>query len=439
MKKDTFKTSILILLVGGFLVKVLGFIIKILYTRIIGPEGISLYTIVTPTYSLFTTLAIFALPISISKLVSEEKIRSKKIVFTTGIFILLFNALFILLILGSSKFIANNLLKQPDVLPLIIAMAFTLPFISLSSILKGYFLGKMKVAPNTISNVLEQLVRIAFLIFILPIIVKKNILLGVISFILLNIISETVSIFTFCAFLPKQKIHITKEDITPKKEILERILHISIPSVSGRLIGNVGFFLEPILLTNLLLFSGYQNEFILNEYAAYNAYAVGLLTLPSFFIAAICQILIPEISKYHANKNFKMVKRRLKQALTYSFFIGLISSMIILIFRNFLLNLLYKTTIGSDYILALAPFFVLFYLEAPLSSALQAMDEAKKTMKITLWGVFVKLGIMSILSVCHIGLYSLVISEIINIIFVVLLNALAIKKNLKKEPESQCY
>ena len=427
MKRDTFKMSIFILLIGGFITKIFGFLIKILFTRTIGQEGISLYTIVMPTYSLLITIATFALPISISKLVSENKIRSKTIVFSTACFILLFNAVFIIFILFLAPVISKYLLKQPNVTPLIWAMAATLPFISISSILKGYFLGKFKVAPNTISNIFEQLFRIFFLIVILPYFAQKNVMLGVILFILVNVITELISIFTFSLFLPK-KAFLHKEGLTVQKNIINRVLSISIPSVSSRFIGNIGFFLEPIILTNLLLFSGYSNNFILTEYAAYNAYAIGLLTLPSFFVSAVSQILIPEISKFHAKKETFMIKKRLKQSLIYSFLIGLVSSVFILWFRNPLLMILYKTTNGSDYILALAPFFVLFYLEAPLSSTLQALDKSKTAMKITLYGMILKLVLLNILSLAHIGLYSLVISEIINIIFVVLAHIQVILK-----------
>lgn len=425
--------SILILLVGGFITKILSFVIRVVYTRAIGNEGINLYTIVAPTYSLFITLASFALPISISKLVSENLIRKKKIIFSAFIFVLFFNAILILFVLLVAPFIANNLLKQPSVTPLIYAMAFTLPFISITAILKGYFLGKLKVAPNTISNIFEQIIRILFLIFFLPSLVKKDLMLGVVSYILFNIITETVSIFTFWLFLPKNS-HFEKKDFVPEKNVISRILKISVPSVSGRLIGNISFFLEPIILTNVLLFSGYTNSYILEEYASYNAYAIGLLTMPSFFIAAICQILIPEVSKYQASKNVVMLKRRLKQALSYSFLIGFTCSIFLFFFRNPILKLVYDTTRGNEYIFTLAPFFVLFYLEAPLSSALQALDESKKAMQITLLGSIVKILSMTILGFCKIGLFALVISEIINIIFVVYLNFKNVKKAVAKIP-----
>ena len=429
MKKDTFKMSIFILLIGGLITKILSFIIRVLFTRTITDEGMNLYTIVSPTFSLLIALASFSLPISISKIISKQTTARPKIMFTSLFFGLTFSFALLLLVLLLAPFISSTLLKEETLTPLIYAMAFTLPFISITSVLKGYFLGKMKVMPNTVSNIFEQLARIIFLIFLLPKLVSKSIILGVVSYILFNIITEIISIFVFYLYLPK-KIMLTKNDFLPSKSIINEILATSIPSVSGRIIGNIAFFLEPILLTNILLFVGYPSSYILAEYASYNAYAIGLLTLPSFFIAAICQILIPEISKYYNLKKYTLVKKRMKQALKYSFTIGLFFSIFLFFTRDFFLEILYKTTRGSDYIFILAPFFVLFYLEAPLTSTLQAINKAKDAMKITLLGAIIKLLIMSILSFLRVGIYGLVFSEIINIIIVVFLNYRILKKAL---------
>ena len=427
MKKDTFKMSIFILLIGGLITKILSFIIRVLFTRTITDEGMNLYTIVSPTFSLLIALASFSLPISISKIISKQTTARPKIMFTSLFFGLTFSFALLLLVLLLAPFISSTLLKKETLTPLIYAMAFTLPFISITSVLKGYFLGKMKVIPNTVSNIFEQLARIIFLIFLLPKLVSKSIILGVVSYILFNIITEIISIFVFYLYLPK-KIMLTKNDFLPSKSIINEILATSIPSVSGRIIGNIAFFLEPILLTNILLFVGYPSSYILAEYASYNAYAIGLLTLPSFFIAAICQILIPEISKYYNLKKYTLVKKRMKQALKYSFTICLFFSIFLFFTRDFFLEILYKTTRGSDYIFILAPFFVLFYLEAPLTSTLQAINKAKAAMKITLLGAIIKLLIMSILSFLRVGIYGLVFSEIINIIIVVFLNYRILKK-----------
>ena len=427
MNKNLFIKSTLILILSGFLTKILGFIIKVIYTRMIGEYGISLFTIATPTYSLLLTISTLAIPISISKLVSENKGRSIRILTSATFLILSINFLLILLILLTKDFIAINLLKEPLASPILLAFSLTLPFVSISSVLKGYFAGKQNMIPHATSNIIEQIIRLIIIITVLPILMKNSVMHAVLGLILLTILSEISSIIVFLFFLPKHINYKTK--LLPSKKHTKDILDISLPTVSSRIIRNVGHFLEPIILTNLLLFSGYTNvptSFVNMELTMLIRFA--LLTIPGFFIAAISTSLLPEISKFHGEKNNIMVKRRIHQALIFSLIIGTFFSFIIFTFRDNLLFSLYNTTNGSNYIKILSPFFVLFYLEGVLTSALQALGYAKITMNITLWGVILKLIVMSILSLCHIGIYSLVIAEIVNILFVVLLNFKYLKK-----------
>ena len=67
-------------------------------------------------------------------------------------------------------------------------------------------------------------------------------------------------------------------------------------------------------------------------------------------------------------------------------------------------------------------------------SVLQAINKSKTCMYITLIAILAKLIFMTILSLCHIGMYSLVIAEIIDIIIVVYLSTKAIKKKLFSYP-----
>ena len=411
MKQNKFLRATFILMIGGFITKILGFGIRIIYTRMVGSDAINLYSLVMPTYSLLLTIATLSLPIVISKLISEAKTKSIKIITSATVITLILNLIVIVIIYFTKDFIATTLLNDERCSILLMAMALTFPFVSISSILKGYFYGKQKMIPHTIS------------------LVNKGIVYSVMGLILISIASELASIFVFLAFLPK-KFKITRKDLKPDMKTTKEILNLSIPTVSGRLIGNVGFFFEPILLTNILLFSGYSMSFILNEYGAYNAYTISLLAMPSFFIAAISSSLLPEISRFYYQKNISMVKRRLKQALILSFAVGIIFSTFIYIFRDSLLSILYNTTKGSEYIEILAPFFVLFYLEGPLQSVLQAIGKAKTTMFITIVAVIVKLLSMSLLSLCHIGMYSLVIAEIIDIFIVVILCVKSIRNEL---------
>ena len=427
--KNKFLQATFILMIGGLITKLLGFAIRIIYTRMVGSDAINLYSLVMPTYSLLLTIATLSLPVVISKLISEQKTKSIKIISSATIITLILNSIVIILIYFTKDFIAGTLLNDKRASVLLMSMALTFPFVSISSILKGYFYGKQKMIPHTISNIIEQIVRVILIFLIIPTLVNKGIVYSVMGLILISIASELASILTFLFFLPK-KFKITKNDLKPDRKTAKEILSISVPTVSGRLIGNIGFFFEPILLTNILLFAGYSMDFILNEYGAYNAYTISLLAMPSFFISAISSSLLPEISKYFYHKNIEMVKRRLKQAVILSFIVGGIASAFIYLFRVPLLSSLYNTTKGSEYIEILAPFFVLFYLEGPLQSVLQAIGKAKTSMFITMAAVITKLVTMSVLSLCHIGMYSLVIAEIIDIFIIVILCVKAIRKEL---------
>ncbi len=434
-RENLFLKATFILIISGFLTKILGFVIRIIYTRIIGEVGVALYSIATPTYSLLLTISSLAIPTAISKLIAENSAthkRSLNILTSSAAIILTINFLLIIIMLISSKFIANNLLQEPRSFYILIAMALTLPFVSISSVFKGYFYGKQNMIPHATSNVIEQIIRLLIIYFVLPKLMQVSVLTAVVGLVLLTILSEISSIIVFLFFLPK-KINLKKEDLKPNFTTTKSILDISLPTVSSRIIGNIGYFFEPIILTNLLLFSGYSNNYILTEYGAYNAYAIALLTMPNFFISAISMSILPEISKYYYQHKLAMVKKRIKQALIFAFIIGIFFSFLIFTFRDTLLFTLYHTTKGSNYIKYLAPIFVLFYLEGVLISSLQALNKAKITMRISLIGVFLKLLILAIFSLLHIGLYSLLISEIINIIYVVFANFYYLKKTLAKE------
>ena len=425
--KNKFIKSTFILIIGALFTKLLGFIIRIIFTRMVTQNAINLYSIIMPTYSLLITIAQLGLPLAISSIIAQNKNSSKKVLFSIIPASIILNIIIIVLVFITAPYISNNLLNNKETYYPIISIAFILPFISLSSIIRGYFFGKQKMLPHTISNIFEQIFRLLLIILILPNTIKYGHVFTVTIYILLNIISEIISIIIFLIFAPKNFV-IKKDDIVPNISIIKDILSIAIPTTSSRIIGNIGYFFEPIILTFTLTISGYTNNYILSEYGIYNAYVLPLLTIPSFFILALNTSLIPEISKYKNNKKF--IKKRLKQSIFFSLLIGIISNTIVFIFTDKLLLFVFNTGKGINYIKFLAPFFIFLYIEGPLSSTLQALNYAKYTMKTTIITTIIKLITLFIFSLMHIGLYGLLISEIINIFLVINLNSIKIKKVL---------
>lgn len=429
MKNNIFFKSAVTLLFGGAITKVLGFILKIIITRLIGTEGIALYSLVTPTYSLFITIAILSYPVAISKCIAEEKYRSKNILFSVIPISILLNILTITIIYILAPTISTILLKESRTYYPLLSCALTLPFISLSSIVKGYYWGKQRMFPYMVSNVFEQIVRISILVFILPKIIKHGLVLTISVIIGVNVISETASIIIMLLFMPSNcKISIKDFHIT--KDSIKDIYEVAIPTTGSKLVGSIGYFLEPIILTNTLLFVGYSRDFILTEYGIINGYALSLLMIPQFFTQSISTSLVPEISKYYRLGNKKRCFKRVKQIIFISLLIGASSTIIISIFPRFFLKLIFKTTLGINYIRVLAPFMILYFIDMPIISALQALDKSKTSMIITLIGSTMKLVIIFICSLFKIGLYPIIIAIIANLIFATTMNFKTLKKAL---------
>ncbi len=427
LMENKFAKSTIILLTGGFLSKLLGFILKIIITRQIGTEGIGLYSMLMPTFAFFTTLAVFSYPVAISSLVAENKRSSKKIIFSIIPVSILINIIIIIFIIILAPFLSTVLLKEPSLEFPIICVGLTLPFIGLSSIIKGYFWGKQRMSPYIISNIGEQIVRIVILIILVPRLVKINMTLTICAIILVNVVSEIISIIIMMFGFPKSS-KITKEDLKISKREIKDVMNISIPSTGSKIIGSLFYFLEPIILTNILLYIGYSKNFINNEYGILNGYSLSLLLLPQFFTQSISTALVPELSKNYSIGNKEMCIKRIKQIVIFSFLIGLASTIIIYIFPEELLTLLFNTTKGASYIRVLAPFTLLYFIEIPLINALQALNKAKECMKITLKSEIIRTVSIVLFSFLKIGMYSLVIAIITNLI----VSTLSYYKSLKK-------
>lgn len=419
----------IILLTGGFFSKFLGFVLRIIITRQIGTEGIGLYSLVMPTFGLFITIATFSYPVAISKIISARGKSSKKAIFSIIPISIILNLFTLLIIFLISKPLANIFLKDQRLYIPLLSIGFTLPFIGLSSIIKGYYWGKQRMGIYILSNIVEQIVRIIVLIFLIPKVIKVSLVLTISLIIVVNVLSETSSIIVMLLGLPKG-VKITKEDLRPSKEYIKDIMNICVPSTSSKIVGSISHFLEPIVLINVLSYVGYSNNYIVTEYGIVNGYSLALLLIPQFFTMSVSTSLIPELSKSYSIGDIKNCKKRLFQITGLSLMIGAFSTGIIFAVPEYFLNLIYNTNLGANYIRVLAPFFLLYFINTPLASAMQALDMSKDEMQITLLTSFVKLFLLTLLAFLKIGMYSLIISTIITLIYSTYLHIKKVKKKL---------
>lgn len=415
MKKNIFLKSVILLMIGGLITKIISMLIKIVLARLIGPEGMGIYMLVSPTFTLLIALAQLGFPVAISKLVAEEKGNNKNLVFSVIPISLLLNIIIIIILFFSSGYISTNLLNEPRSYYALICIGLVLPFISISSILRGYFFGKQKMLPHVLSNITEDIVRLIALIIGIPIFISKGLEYAVAFVVLVNIISEFTSILILFFFVPKN-FKLTKDDLKPNKNSIKTVFSIGIPTTASRIIGSIGAFLEPIILTYVLIGIGYKSNYIVTEYGIISGYIMPLILIPSFFTLAISQALIPNISKAHSHGHYKYVKDKIKLAIFLSLLIGIPATILFELFPSVPMKLIYNLDEGTEYLKVLAPIALMHYIQAPLTASLQAMGKAKEAMRGTLIGTVVRTISLFCFSYLHIGLWGLIIASSLNIL-----------------------
>ncbi len=430
-KGNLFIKSTIILIIGGAITKIVSMLIKIVLARLIGSEGMGIYMLISPTFMLLMAIAQLGFPVAISKLVAEEKKNNKNLVFSIIPISLIINITIMIFLFFTSHYISTHLLHDERSYYALICIGFVLPFISISSILRGYFFGKQNMIPHVVSNVTEDVIRLICLIIGIPIFISFGLEYAVAFVVLTNVLSELTSILVLFFFLPKN-FKLTKKDLIPNKANVKDVFNIGIPTTMSRLIGSIGYFFEPIILTYMLIKSGYTNTFIVNEYGIINGFIMPLVLLPSFFTMAISQALIPNVSKSYSHGHYKYTYGKIKLAIVLSLLIGIPATIIFELFPELPMKFIYNTTDGIEYIKVLAPIALFHYIQAPLTSSLQAMGKAKEAMNGTLIGTIIR--IFSLFALCHlhIGLWALVWSSALNMIVVTIHQYIHVKKALKK-------
>ncbi|WP_438717042.1 putative polysaccharide biosynthesis protein [Enterococcus sp. AZ109] len=154
-----------VLTVASFVAKILSAIYRVPYQNLAGDEGFYVYQQVYPIYGIAMTLALSGLPQFISKYVAEKRGPKEQRIALTELFPLITGiglVLWAITFFGSRQ-IANGM-GDAELASLIRVVSFTFVVMPLLAITRGEFQGKLLMVPTAVSQVVEQLIRVAVIL-----------------------------------------------------------------------------------------------------------------------------------------------------------------------------------------------------------------------------------------------------------------------------------
>ncbi|WP_010531101.1 stage V sporulation protein B [Lentibacillus jeotgali] len=440
MTKQTFLQGTLILIMAGMITRLLGFINRLVIARVMGEEGVGLYMMALPTLFLVITLTQLGLPVAISKRVSEaeaknDKAKIKRILVISMLVTGITSVAFTIGMITAAPFIATTLLTDERTLYPLVAISPIVPIVAISSVLKGYFQGRQNMKPQSYALVIEQFIRIIFVAFFVKLLLPYGVEFAAAGAMFSVILGELASMLYLSGVFKRQKIVRVRNRffhyVKSSKSTLQELFSISLPSTGSRLIGNISHFLEPILVAQSLAIAGISSSLATKQYGELTGYVLPLLFLPTFITNSLSIALVPSISEADAHQNKHLIHYRIHQSIRISFASGAIATVVLTLFAAPILNYMYGTDNASHFLVLMAPFFILLYIQSPLQAALQALDLARPAMWNSLIGAAIKLTVLFLLaSNPNFGINGVAIAMSVGVILVTLLHLASLYKEI---------
>ena len=429
------------LIIAGMITRLLGFINRIVVARLMGEEGVGLYMMAMPSLFLIITLTQIGLPIAISKRVAEanamnDKHKIKQIITLSLLIIACTSIIFTTCMIVLAPFVSNYLLTDSRTLFPLLAISPVVPIIAITSVIKGYFQGMQNMKPQSIAIVIEQVIRISAVYFLVSLLLPYGVEFAATGAMISVVIGELASLLYLIYTFKRQKTvkvrHRFFSYLKGSKPIREQLFSIALPNTGSKLISSFAGFLEPILVSQSLAFAGVATKDATSQYGELTGYAMPLLFLPTFITNSLSIALVPSISEAEARNDTRLVHYRIHQAIRISFASGALATIIFVLFSVPILTYMYGSSNASKYIILMAPFFLLLYIQAPLQSALFAMDLAKYAMWNSLIGSVVKFIVLILLaSNKQIGIMGVAIAISVSVVLITMLHLATLHKTIK--------
>lgn len=454
MKKNSFVEGTFIATFAIIIVKVLGALYVIPFYRIIGESGGALYSYAYNVYNLFLNISTAGIPIAISKLISEyntlEMYEAKERAYKLGrniiliISVIAFFMLFVFskefasLILGEIK--GGNTLD--DVSFVIKCVSFCLLIIPFLSVSKGYLQGHKYITPSSISQVIEQVVRIAVLLmgsYIVINVLNKSVTLGVgVSVFAAFVGGCSAYLYIKIKMIKNKSAFPTKDtkDNVSNKEIFKKILKYSIPLIIVSVATDIYSLTDMTLVVRTSYKLGYtakESELIASIISTWAPKICMIINAVAIGMGAS---LIPHMVSSYTKKDYTSSNKRFNEALR----IIIVSTLPLAVGLAFLSGPVYTLFYGNNtygtLILrytSISSFFASIYIVISLS--LQSLNKFKTVYVSSIMGFLINalldVPLMHLFNLMGLeAFYGAILATILGYVFSYIYSLTSLKKSM---------
>ena len=463
-KKRMF-TGAAVLLVGSVVAKMLGALYRIPLTNILGAEGMGMYQLVFPVYALFMVLATAGIPTSLSRTVAEKRAlgENTKKYFSVAMCALLVLGIAFGLLMGALSDVLATRQGNADTRFGFLIIAPAITFVCVISGFRGYFQGQMYMLPTALSNVVEQVVKLAVGIGASYALAKRGVIYAVCGALFGVTVSEIVTAaymgVTYLFRSKKEKreqlvarVSLQERDLqsgsendvlqgetrargdknrdnvvarSTKKARFERVsrgelkgmLKVALPIAAVAALMPLANFFDSIIIVNMLEAFGLKQSVATAQYGIISGPVNSLINMPVVAIMSLAVAVVPSVSASRATRDIDGVMLKSSLCVRLAYLLGIAFAFYLAVFARNVIGALYpalseQNTVVAVNVLRITAANVVFLSVMQIYvSLLQAVDKTKYAVFSLIASIIVKI-VLDVVLTRYIGINGAAIASL---------------------------
>lgn len=398
-------TGALILTASGLISRVIGFFYRIFLSNTIGAEGMGLYSLIMPVFTICFSLCGGAYQTTISAFVAAgRKDISRRHICITSIGLSLGSAFLLsgVLYLFNNQ-IASKILIEPRCGSLIRLLALTLPFSALHACINGYFYGLKRSGIPALSQLVEQSGRVACVYIVWKRCMIKGSAITAADAVCGMLAGEAIAVIFLLLTLvfdqlkaPKNE-HTSSKISTSYKHITMPVLAMSAPLMLNRLLLSLLSGIEAVWIPLRLQTYGLTNADALSIYGVLNAMSMPFILFPSALTNSLAVVLLPDVAESKACGKQERICMTASQNIHICLIFGILFTGIFFVFGEEMGTVIFGQELAGIYIKNLALLCPFLYLSTTIGSILNGLGRTGITFVQNCISTLIRLGFVYLL------------------------------------------
>lgn len=354
----------------------------------IGSAGIGLYQLVLSVAFLCTTFAVSGIRFAATRLVSEELGHERSWSVAAAMrrcfaYSLFFGLSAMAVLFSFAEPIGFLWIGDARTVKSLKLIAFSMPFLSLSSVMSGYFTACGRVWKPTVVHLGEQLITIGFVAYFLAHSPAGDIEKNCAAVMLGNVCGDVISFVCMLLFYLTDR-HSVRDYSAQKLKLTSRMLKVALPLAVSAYARSALSTLEHLLVPRGLKAAGFSADRALSGYGVIQGMVLPIVSFPACILMALAELIIPELTEAQVRGNdgdiSKTVSLLIKKGLGYSSAVALV----LFVFADKLGVRIYSSPEAGDYLRLLAPLIPIMYTDMVADGCLKGLGQQLWCMGINL-------------------------------------------------------